>query len=209
MVAEGPVAVRFYNRPPRASRPYVAPARGFFLPERRGCVRRRCRTRKHGAAGARRYSYAASPLHSAPVHRYSCAILAHEPMQRWSGVSIHRFRYGGRFGSWLALIALAFQLAVSFGHVHLDGVRIVSKAAAVGQPSHTAQSLPAQQPGDKDDYCAICASLYLAANSFVPLPPPLPVPLLPSSEILHIDYGAALSVAPRRLAFQSRAPPLA
>ena len=119
---------------------------------------------------------------------------------------MHRFRYDGRFGSWLALIVLAFQLAVSFGHVHLDGVRI--GATAVGRPTHTAQSLPAQQPGDKDDYCAICASLYLATNSFVPLPPLLPVPLL-SSAIAHIDYGAAMFVAPRRLAFQSRAPPLA
>jgi hypothetical protein len=122
---------------------------------------------------------------------------------------MHKFRYGGRFASWLALIALAFQLAVSFGHVHLDGVRMDSKAAAVGRPTYAAQSLPAQQPGDKDDYCAICASLYLAANSFVPLPPPLPVPLPLSNVIAHIDYGAASFVAPRRLAFQSRAPPLA
>jgi hypothetical protein len=132
-----------------------------------------------------------------------------EPMQRWFSASMHRFRYGGRFGSWLALIALAFQLAVSFGHVHVDGAQIGSKAAAAGRPAHTAQSLPAQQPGEKDDYCAICASLYLAANSFVPSPPPLPVPLLLSSAIAHIDYGAASFVAPRRPAFQSRAPPLA
>jgi predicted Kef-type K+ transport protein len=121
---------------------------------------------------------------------------------------MHKFCYRGRCGSWLTLIALAFQLAVSFGHVHLDGVRIDSGAAVVGQPSHTAQSLPAQPPGDKDDYCAICASLYLAANSFVPSPPLLPVPLLLSSAIVHIDYGAAIFIAPRRPAFQSRAPPL-
>jgi hypothetical protein len=124
-------------------------------------------------------------------------------------VSIHKFRYGGRFGSWLALIALAFQLAVSFGHVHVDGVRVAPNVSAVGQPVHTAQLLPAQQPGGKDDYCAICASLYLAAHSFVPLPPPVPAPLPLSSAIAHIDYGAALVVAPRRPAFQSRAPPLA
>jgi hypothetical protein len=121
---------------------------------------------------------------------------------------MHRFRYGGRFGSWLALIALAFQLAVSFGHVHVDGARIASNTAAVGLPAHTAQLPPAQQPGDKDDYCAICASLYLAAHSFVPLPLPLPAPPLLSSAIAHIDHGSALVVAPRRLAFQSRAPPL-
>jgi hypothetical protein len=121
---------------------------------------------------------------------------------------MRRLRYGGKFGSWLALIALAFQLAVSFGHVHLDGVRIDSEAVAVGRTGHAAQSSPAQQPGDKDDYCAICASLYLAANSFVPSPPLLPVPLR-SNAVAHIDHGAASLVAPRRLAFQSRAPPLA
>ena len=27
-----------------------------------------------------------------------------------------------RFGSWLALAALALQLVLSFGHIHLDGV---------------------------------------------------------------------------------------
>jgi hypothetical protein len=118
---------------------------------------------------------------------------------------MHRFRYDGRFGSWLALIALAFQLAVSFGHVHLDGVGI--GASAVGWPTHAAHSVPAQPPADNDDYCAICASLYLTANSFVPSAPPLPMPPR-SSAIAHIDHGAALFIAPRRLAFQSRAPPL-
>ena len=33
-----------------------------------------------------------------------------------------RWLYNWRFGSWLALAALALQLVVSFGHVHLDGV---------------------------------------------------------------------------------------
>src|ERR1700733_7862530 len=99
-------------------------------------------------------------------------------MRRWSSASMHRFRYDGRFGSWLALVALAFQLVVSFGHVHLDGVRI--GPAAVGRPTPAAHSVPAQPPADNDDYCAICASLYLAANSFVPSAPPLPMPLLSS-----------------------------
>jgi hypothetical protein len=86
---------------------------------------------------------------------------------------------------------------------------LLPKVSAVGRPAHTAQSLPAQQPGDKDDYCAICASLYLAAIRLCLCRRLLPAPLLLSSAIAHIDYGAALVVAPRRPAFQSRAPPLA
>jgi hypothetical protein len=122
---------------------------------------------------------------------------------------MRRLRYGGRFASWLALVALAIQFAVSFGHVHLEGVRRVDiAAAAVGRSTHTAQSLPSPQGGDKDDYCAICASIYLAANSFGPPPPLLPVPLA-STAVAHFDRGAFALVAPHRLAFQSRAPPLA
>jgi Protein of unknown function (DUF2946) len=122
---------------------------------------------------------------------------------------MHKFRYGNRFGTWLALFALAVQFAVSFGHVHVDGIRAVGSASAiVVRQTPTAQSLPLPQPADKDDYCAICASIYLAANSFVPAPPLLPVPLI-AAAIDHIDRGAATFVAPRRLAFQSRAPPLA
>jgi hypothetical protein len=123
--------------------------------------------------------------------------------------SMRRLRYSGKLASWLALFALAVQFAVSFGHVHVDGIRGADSAAAlVLQQTKTAQSLPSPQGGDKDDYCAICASIYLVANSFVPPPPLLPVPLI-AAAIDHIDRGAAIFIAPRRLAFQSRAPPLA
>jgi hypothetical protein len=115
-----------------------------------------------------------------------------------------------RIGSSLALVALAIQLALSFGHVHLDDVQRTDPAvAAIGPAAHSAKSLLAQQPGqDGDDYCAICASIYLASNSFVPSAPLLPVPSV-SHSVEHFDHGAAVFIAPRRLAFQSRAPPLA
>ena len=45
--------------------------------------------------------------------------------------------------------------------------------AALTQVSRQA---PAQNPGDADDYCAICASIFLASTSFASQPPPLPVP---------------------------------
>ena len=33
------------------------------------------------------------------------------------------FRSRVKLGSWVALFALALQLALTFGHVHLDGLR--------------------------------------------------------------------------------------
>jgi hypothetical protein len=118
-------------------------------------------------------------------------------------------RTNGRFGTWLALAALALQLILSFGHVHLDGVHRGLPAlhvVAAGAPS--SPSVPAQQPSnDADDYCAICATIFLAANSFLPQAPQLPVPFVARS-IEHFDAVAVVFITPRRAAFQSRAPPL-
>jgi len=109
----------------------------------------------------------------------------------------------------LALAALALQLVLSFGHLHLDGVHRASHAATLAGSSAQAPQLPAQQPADDgDDYCAICATIYLAANSFVPQPPQLPLPFV-SRPIEHFDRAAVDFIAPRRAPFQSRAPPLA
>jgi hypothetical protein len=113
------------------------------------------------------------------------------------------------FSTWLALFALALQMAVSFGHVHLVGIHgVYPEAESTGFKSH-AQVLPAQQPGDDDDdaYCPICASVYLTANSFVPAAPVLPVPSV-SNVVEHFSRKAPVFVVFRRLAFQSRAPPL-
>jgi len=114
-----------------------------------------------------------------------------------------------RFASWLALGALALQLALSFGHIHLDRVHRTHYGTTVAGSSAQAQPLPAQQPGnDSDDYCAVCAAIYLAANSFVPQAPQLPA-LFASRLIEHVDRIAIVFVVPRRTPFQSRAPPLA
>jgi hypothetical protein len=113
-----------------------------------------------------------------------------------------------RFGGWLALTALALQLALSFGHVHLDGARagagwITAAKAPSAPPS------PAQHPtSDADDYCAICATIHLASTSFLPEAPQLPVPFV-SQTVEHFHPVAFVFIAPQRTAFQSRAPPLA
>ena len=121
-----------------------------------------------------------------------------------------RWTHNRRFGSWLALAALVLQFVVSFGHVHLDGVHRTYPALAVSGSAAQAWQLPAPQPGDDEDdrYCAICATIYLAANSFLPPAPQLPVPFA-SRPIEHFDRVAVGFIVPRRAPFQSRAPPLA
>jgi hypothetical protein len=99
--------------------------------------------------------------------------------------------------------------AVSFGHVHLDGVHRADLALAIAGSGAQASQLPAPHPGNDgdDDYCAICATIYLAANSFLPPAPELPVPFV-SQTIEHFDRVAVVFIVPRRTPFQSRAPPL-
>ena len=84
-----------------------------------------------------------------------------------------RWLYHRRFGSWLALAALALQIVLSFAHVHLDGAHRTYPALTIAGSGAQASQFPAQQPGDDEDdhYCAICATIYLAANSFMPSAP--------------------------------------
>lgn len=125
---------------------------------------------------------------------------------RWAG-SMRSIPVGRRLTSGLALCVLALQLALSFGHVHLDGIYRTKAGAAVTGFVAKAQPQPAPQSGDNDDYCAICASIYLATSSFVPQAPSLPVPFA-SQLVEHVDCATTAFVAPRRAPFQSRAPPL-
>jgi hypothetical protein len=122
-----------------------------------------------------------------------------------------------RFGARLALVALALQLALSFGHVHPDRAAsasaaivtatLLDKAIAQSSQQSLAQN-PAPSPLSDDDYCAICASIYLASTSVVALPPQLPVPI--GFVRIALSYGEVFGVAtPRRAAFQARAPPAA
>jgi hypothetical protein len=109
----------------------------------------------------------------------------------------------------LALFALALQVVLAFGHLHLRGAggslhRIVAGQASLAHPP---QQAPAQIPSD-DDYCAICASIFLASSAFAPAPPQL---LVPASfrRIEHYFNPAQPLAEQLRLAFRSRAPPVA
>lgn len=131
---------------------------------------------------------------------------------------VHRHK---RHGALLALAALALQIALAFGHVHLNNAYLSNlnlRASAAGsRAAITAQhhnvlakaspQAPAQTPADDDDYCAICASIFLASTSLVSHAPPLPVPL----RFQRIEHSLGIArgiVQPPRVAFQSRAPPI-
>ena len=131
-------------------------------------------------------------------------------------------RFHRRYGAWPGLAALVLQFVLSFGHIHVGNVhfngaaRASGVAAATSQHVSVAQSpqkLPArnsgQNSGDDDDYCPICASIFLASTSFFAEPPKLPVPV--GFERIAQTFGAEHDIAapPRRALFQSRAPPAA
>jgi hypothetical protein len=117
-----------------------------------------------------------------------------------------------RSGAYIALAALVLQLAISFGHVDLDGA-VVGDHLALGAAhkivvaAKASQQAPAQNT-DEDGYCPICASIFMVSTSFVSAAPQLPVP----DGFYRVKHVAAVSHGispPLRLAFRSRAPPAA
>jgi len=122
---------------------------------------------------------------------------------------VHRHR---RRGAYLAFAALLLQIAISFGHVDLDGA-VVGEHLALGTAhkivvaAKSSQQAPAQNTGD-DGYCPICASIFLVSTSFVSTPPALPVP----DGFYRVKHSVSIArgiVTPLRVAFRSRAPPAA
>ncbi|HEY6992593.1 MAG TPA: DUF2946 family protein [Xanthobacteraceae bacterium] len=126
------------------------------------------------------------------------------------------FRSRSRWGSYLALFALAFQLALSFGHVHLEGGAPVSGHASALLGVHAATaSATAVDPADKespalaDDCCPICTLIHLA-GALVPAAAPA-LPRLALFERVLLAAAVEFDVArPRYYSpLGARAPPLA
>jgi hypothetical protein len=123
------------------------------------------------------------------------------------------FRSQIKHGSRLALLALAIQFVLAFGHFH--GIATAQAAPAV--QSSVAASDTAdrqQQPSsnhDSDqhpnDACAICAVIALANAMLSATPPLLLLPQaaeflyrVTDAEFIHLDSA--------RVVFQPRAPPI-
>jgi len=124
------------------------------------------------------------------------------------------FRSRSRLGAYLALFALAFQLAVSFGHVHFERIASPSASASAlagAQPSAddpNAPSNPAGRGHPADEHCPICTLIHLA-GALVPaearsLPPPTVFGRLRLELAAEFDLTASHAAL-----FRARAPPIA
>ncbi len=119
---------------------------------------------------------------------------------------MHWFRSKIGFGSRLALFAMALQVALTFGHIHIEGTVSSTTKEAVGGLGAPAQ-LPIHKSGGTSDFdCPICALIQLASTATPAVAPPLPVPVAFIVDTTTLPDDAVLSAAPYRL-FQARAPP--
>jgi hypothetical protein len=126
------------------------------------------------------------------------------------------FRSRSRWGSYLALFALAFQLALSFGHVHIEGGAPLSghASALLGVHASTASTAavdPAstETPTLADESCPICTLIHLA-GALVPAAAPALSRLVVFE---RVPFAAAVAFDLTKPHYYSplgaRAPPLA
>jgi hypothetical protein len=117
------------------------------------------------------------------------------------------FRTNVRAGTWCALVAMALQLALTFGHVH----------ARVGSTTSlrlTAQGLVAPTEGPRAplkpliDHCAICAVIHMAGAGVPPAALSLPLPHPVAAGRLSFS-GNSEPTSSRPLRVRARGPPLA
>jgi hypothetical protein len=123
----------------------------------------------------------------------------------------------------LALLALACQFVVSFGHVHLDRTAGFSTGRSIAAALESAIAAPASKvaladvpapPHEKnpdslgDDFCTICANISLAAAIVLPI---IVLFLLgtASSERLVWSFVATRAASTSHVHFDARGPPAA
>jgi hypothetical protein len=96
---------------------------------------------------------------------------------------------GGKF-AWVAFFALACQFALTFGHLHLSNVGVISaltvsadstNGSTGGQPS------PAPQTPTRlaQDFCAVCNNISLANTLILPVSP---APVRPTSIVRDLRW---------------------
>jgi hypothetical protein len=114
--------------------------------------------------------------------------------------------------TWLAFFALACQLVLAFGHIHLGKAGGYAEAWAVAanagdhSASLTSPSHHTNPAGLVDDFCAICASISLASTLVIPAPPAV-APPNPFVLDLSWSFAAVEPASFDHLLFNARAPP--
>ena len=117
------------------------------------------------------------------------------------------FRTNVQVGAWCALVAMALQLALTFGHVH-------GSASSAASPRLTAQGQVAPIDGPRVplkpliDHCAICAVIHMAGAGVPPAALSLPLPHPVAAGRLSFS-GNSEPTSSRPLRVRARGPPLA
>ena len=121
------------------------------------------------------------------------------------------FRDNIRQSTWLAVIALAMNVGLSFGHFHAIDSKasergIAAVAASIASPDD------GQKQGNPDDshadyLCPICMAATAMASALAPAPPALPLEFN-NVTIDRTVVSVLVLVEPPRAAFQSRGPPI-
>ena len=119
------------------------------------------------------------------------------------------FRSNVRSGAWLALIAMALQLALTFGHLHLR----IASAASAQLAAKAATTLPdgsslPTKPRLVHDNCAVCTLIQMAGTIALAAAAALSLLALLASTPLTISVEGELAASPP-LPFQARGPPIA
>jgi hypothetical protein len=113
-----------------------------------------------------------------------------------------------RFGSWLALVALAIQLALSFGHIHAEDFATTADNQTSISVDHAGGGFSDSDHhglGHRD--CDICATIALLATLVISSPPALTV-LATHSVVSQVVVENRPPVPATSRPFQARAPPL-
>ena len=117
------------------------------------------------------------------------------------------FRSNVRSGAWFALVAMALQLALTFGHLHL---RVASAAsaqlAAKASVTHPDGSSLPTKPRLVDEHCGVCTLIQMAGAAVPAAAASLPLPALFTSAPLTTGIEHALAASPPHY-FQARGPP--
>jgi hypothetical protein len=119
------------------------------------------------------------------------------------------FRAKTRQATSFALFALTINLALSFGHIHLEGFRGGKTNAGVllSAISHAKSGQPVKHDGHPDDLCPICMARAALGAGLATNPPVLPLDF--AYVTIEPISGADLAIPQQpRANFQSRGPPL-
>ena len=120
------------------------------------------------------------------------------------------FRSNVRWGAWFALVAMALQLALTFGHLHLLHLRVAASAQLAAKAAITlpdGSSLPTK-PRLIDENCTVCTLIQMAGAAAPATAASLPLPALFASTPLTTRVEHELAASPP-LHFQARGPPIA